>query len=170
MKFDIRPLSQKWFAESTPQNYKSASATLGSGDNGTITINALGVESDAVISVAIASGANENLSVVYSEGEIIVTLGTGASAGVVSNAKNTAILIATAINKLEDFSAVASGTGATAISTATETDVTFTSGQLGTPCAEAYIGFINGSTYYVCTKADNSTKNNGWRSFSLTNY
>lgn len=115
MKFDIRPLSQKWFAESTPQNYKPASATLGSGDNGTITINALGVESDAVISVAIASGA-------------------------------------------------------TAISTATETDVTFTSGQLGTPCAEAYIGFINGSTYYVCTKADNSTKNNGWRSFSLTNY
>lgn len=102
MKFDIRPLSQKWFAESTPQNYKSASAT--------------------------------------------------------------------AINKLEDFSAVASGTGATAISTATETDVTFTSGQLGTPCAEAYIGFINGSTYYVCTKADNSTKNNGCRSFSLTNY
>ena len=37
---DIRNLTAKWFADSTPKNYKDASTTIGAGTNGVVTINA----------------------------------------------------------------------------------------------------------------------------------
>lgn len=170
MKFDIRTLNEKWFAESTPQNFKGATAEIGSGTNGKVTISASNVKTTDVVSVVVATDANANLSVAYANGKLTITLGTGATGGIADSAKNTAALIATAIKSVDGFTATASGTGASSITTATSSDVAFTDGQAGTPCAEKYVGFVNGTTYYVCIKADNTIKNDGWRSFSLSSY
>ena len=169
MKFDIRNIDQKWFSDTTPKNYKDASITIGAGDNGVITVTAINdITDDKTIEVVVGSGNNVAMSADYTDGELVVTLGTGA-AGAVADAKNTATLIAAAIDALAGFTATASGTGATAITEAV-TEKAFTTGQLGTPCTEIGVGFVSSGTYYVNTKADYTTYNDGWRTFTLTDY
>lgn len=171
--FNVRPISQKWFSDVTPVNYISGlTTTIGSGDNGTIAIVDNTAEALS-IKVVVAGTANASLSAAFASDVITVTLGTDAGSAA-DDTKNTATLIAAAINGITDatWTATASGTGATAISaaitekalTAYETD--------GTPCPETGICLYNSATgtYYVCIGANNTTKNNNWRSFTLTNY
>ena len=169
---NIRPISKKWFTESTPTNYHVTSAEIGSGDNGTITIYADNlVSTDTVIEINLASEVSADMEAVYSSGKITITLGTG-SGGLADDTKNTAILIASAISEIEGFTATFSGTGATAISTETITNVEFTDGTYGTPCGVIGTCLYNSATgtYYVNTLANNTNKNTGWRSFTLITY
>lgn len=173
MDIEIRDIHQKYFDESTPQNFKGATAEIGSGTNGKVTITAPDVSTDVVVNIGIAEAKSTALSVEFALGAMInITLATTADDVVTADdTKNTATLIAKAINALNcGYTAVASGTGATAISTATEDPVVFTDGQYGTPCSQIGLGFVSSATYYVNTKADNTKYNNGWRTFSLANY
>jgi len=171
--FKVRPIDQKWFAAATPVNYVSGlTTTIGSGDNGTITI----VDNTAEalnIKVVIAGTANASLSAAFASGTITVTLGTDAVSAADAT-KNTATLISAAINGINNATwiATASGTGATAISAAITEKALTAYDTAGTPCPEAGICLYNSATgtYYVCICANNTTKNNNWRSFTLTNY
>jgi len=166
---DIRNLTKKWFSDATPKNYKDASTTIGSDDNGVITVTAIDdIFNDKTIEVVVGSGNDIAMSANFSDDSLVVTLGTG-SAGAVDATKNTAILIAAAIDELNGFTATASGTGATAISSAV-TEKAFTAGQLGTPCMIGGVALLSSGTYYVCIAPDNTTKNANWRSFTLTSY
>ena len=94
------------------------SGTIGSGTDGVVSVvdatkTALSIE------VAVAEGANAALAAAYNDGTITVTLGTNAES-TVDNAKNTATLVAGAINAIaaKTWTATASGTGATVFTTA----------------------------------------------------
>ena len=173
MDFIVRPLSQKWFAEATPVNYLTGlTTTIGSGDNGVITIvdntaSALSIEA------VVAGTANAALSVAFASATITITLGTDAESAADAT-KNTATLITAAINAVEDktWTATASGTGATAISAAITKKALAAYTIDGTPCAESGVCLYDSatSTYYVCIEANNTTKNDNWRTFSLTDY
>jgi len=109
-----------------------ASTTIGSGDNGTVTVTAdiaWEAGNDYTIEVVVDAGANAGMTAELTGNDILITLGTGASAGVVDNAKNTATLIETAINAIvgKGFTADASGTGASSI-TGAVTKKNFTGG------------------------------------------
>jgi hypothetical protein len=166
---DIRPLASKWFSEATPQNYKTAKATLGSGDNGTITIIASTRTTDDVVSIVVPNATSQNLSAAYADGKITVSLATDGSQAADAT-KNTAKLIAEAIDDLDKFTASASGTGETAISAATSEDVAFEDGQWGTPCQESGVCLTSNGRYYVNTVADNTVYNANWKMFTLTSY
>ena len=169
MDFKIRDLADKWFSEATPTNYKLASATLGTGTNGTITVTSVPAADTTTIAIVVAEAKSTALSAALAGGKITITLGTTADDVVTADdTKNTAKLIAAEISKISGYSAVASGTGATAISAATATDVEFTAGGYGTPCPEAGLGLVNSGTYYVCTTADNTRYNDNWKTFTLS--
>lgn len=166
---DIRNLTKKWFSDATPKNYKNASTTIGSGDNGVITVQAINdITTVKSIEAVVAGGASQNMSVAFSNNTLTITLGTDGSS-VADATKNTAELISEAIDALPDFSATYSGTGVTAIGAAI-TKKSFTAGQLGTPCMISGIALESNGTYYVCVASDNTTKNANWRSFSLSTY
>jgi len=92
----------------------AASATLGSGTNGTVTVTAEneGTEgNDFTIEAVLGSGNNVAMSAAIVGDAITVTLGTD-GAGAADSAKNTALLVAAAIDALVGVSAEASGSGA----------------------------------------------------------
>lgn len=166
---DIRNLRTKWFGAETPVNYKDASTTIGAGADGVITVTAINdISDDKTIEVVVATGNDKAMTAVYTSGALVITLGTGA-AGAVDDTKNTAALIATAIDALDEFTASASGERTTAITEAV-TEKAFTAGQLGTPCMIGGVALESVGTYYVCIAPDNTTKNTNWRSFTLTAY
>lgn len=95
----------------------AASAVIGSGDNGTVTVTvaAAGRAGNTyTIQLVTAGNISANMSVALNGSQLVVTLGTDA-AGALDPAKNTATLVAAAIDALAPFTAVASGTGATAL-------------------------------------------------------
>lgn len=104
----------------------SASAMIGSGDNGvvTVTVVAAGTEgNDFTIEVVNPGTPNAPLAAAETlPGEITVSLATD-GAGAVHATNNSAALVATAINSAlsATYSAVASGTGATQIPVTAET-------------------------------------------------
>jgi hypothetical protein len=103
----------------------AASVTLGSGDDGTLTITRkeAGV-SDYFVSVAVSLGTDSPMSVQWTGDSIGITLGTDGT-GAPDNAKNTVALIADAINNDGQlgalFTAVASGQGTGALDADDET-------------------------------------------------
>jgi uncharacterized phiE125 gp8 family phage protein len=112
-----------------PQDAVAATSAIGSGSNGTVTLTAAtaGVAGNALtIEVEIAAGNNDPLAVAQAGDDITVTLGTDAM-GAADPAKNTAALVAAALGGLTSVTAAASGTGATALSSA-EGPHTFTGG------------------------------------------
>jgi hypothetical protein len=128
----------------------AAIVSIGSGADGTVSLvaDAPGVGGNA-FTVEVASGVpthNVNLSAVYTDKALLVTLGTDNS-GVLDVTKNTATLIAGAINTAAGgLTATASGTGATALST----------GDVGGPTnltrgAESITtaGAVNAAGYFV---------------------
>jgi len=166
---DIRNLTKKWFSNATPKNYKDASTTIGTGDNGVITVTAIDdITTDKTIAAVVGSGNDIAMSADYTDGALVITLGTD-GAGAADATKNTAILIAEAIDDLDEFTSTHSGTGVTAISSAV-TEKSFTAGQLGTPCMVGGVALESSGTYYVCIAPDATTKNANWRSFTLTAY
>jgi len=108
-------------------NIQTATATIGSGTNGTVTLSVDGeAGNDYTVTVEAGDGNNLPLSVAESGGDIVVTLGTGA-AGALDAAKNTATLVAAACDAITNVTATASGTGATALTTE-EGPTSFTGG------------------------------------------
>lgn len=165
-------IRMKYFAESVPQNAKSASATIGSGADGTVTVTVdeVGTEgNNYTIEVVAGSGTDINMSAVLDGTDIVVTLGTDAT-GALDATKNTATLVADAIDALDGVSAIASGTGATALSSA-EAKKNFTGGQYGTIAPSAGYVYIDGdnNTVYISI-ASNSKKGANWRKFTLTDF
>jgi hypothetical protein len=72
-------LLKKYFAETTPQNAKKASAVIGSGENGTVTVNydIVGTSgNEYTLEVAEGVGVNTAMSAVLTGKDILVTLGT----------------------------------------------------------------------------------------------
>ncbi len=98
----------------------NATATIGSGPDGTITITAdeanAGDCGNALTVEVIVPTGTSGLSVTFAGGALIINLAV--IAGVPDGPANTATLIAAAIDALSGFSAVASGTGATSLSAA----------------------------------------------------
>ncbi len=89
-----------------------ATATIGSGESGTITItvDAAGVDGNTyTVEVKIAETATTPASATLTEKALVVTLGTGDEAGVPDNTQNTAVIIAEAIDQITGLTAVASG-------------------------------------------------------------
>jgi hypothetical protein len=106
-----------------------ASGVIGSGANGTVTASSVndGIGgNEYTIQALLGVGANVTMSVLLTGLNLVVTLGTN-GAGTIDMAKNTAALIATAIDALPEFTAVASGTGADSLNGTTVID--FTGGE-----------------------------------------
>jgi hypothetical protein len=104
----------------------SATAVIGSGANGviTITVDSEGTEgNDYTVEVKLAATISAAMSAVLVGTTITVTLGTD-GAGVADPTKNTALLITAAINLLTGLSATVSGTGVTVIPVTAETEFT----------------------------------------------
>lgn len=96
----------------------AASAQIGAGANGMVTVtnDATGQAGNSkTIVVVVAAGANASLSAAIVGNDITVTLGTTGVAGTPDATKNTATLVAAAIDALAGVSATASGNGSTAI-------------------------------------------------------
>jgi hypothetical protein len=162
-------LKAPWFS-GTPANAKSASIEIGDGTNGkvTVTCDKKGTEGNAYsLEVVVAEGNGKALAAALSGAKITVTLGTDAG-GDADVTKNTAKLIATAISKIDGFTAVHSGTGVTAITDAVEED-DFVGGQYGTPCIEPYTVIKGSEYYYICVQGGDSVSTK-WMRFTTDDY
>lgn len=100
----------------------NATATIGSGANGEVTITADNdltgkTGNNATVEVTVPSSGTSGLSVSVT-GDTAITVQLAVNSGVLDPAQNTATLVASAIDSLSDFSAVASGTGADSLSSA----------------------------------------------------
>ena len=158
---------KKWFAGATPVNAVKASQTIGSGDNGVVTVvyDFVGDEgNDYTIEVVEGSEADVDLSAVLTDTAIVVTLGTDGESAL-DDTKNTATLVAGVIDALTNLTATASGTGETALGAA-EAEQSFTGGKYATQSADAGFIIIGGVWYITegCDKWDES----GWKSATPT--
>lgn len=98
----------------------SATGTIGAGANGvvTTTVTEKGTPGNSYrIRTVLGVGLDQALAAALNGTDITVTLGTD-GAGAADATKNTATLIAAAVDALDGVTAVASGSGVTAISTA----------------------------------------------------
>ncbi len=164
-------IQKKWFSEEIPANAKKATAEIGTGTNGTVTVeyDFVGTEGNSYkIAVVVAEDANESLSADLSNSKITVTLGTGDVAGTVDDTKNTATLIAAKISAIQGFTATASGEGTSSISTATVKDVDFTGGIYCTPFYGEDAWLYIGTTYYYCSKPCDVYATDAWKSVAFT--
>jgi len=143
-----------------PTNAKAAAQTIGAGQNGEVTVTAAvkgaaGNDLDIIVSDA---GADDcAMTADIAAGVITVTLGKTAAA--LDPTKNTANLVAAAINLLTEVTAVASGTGGDSL-VAAEATKDFVGGQDGTPGYEGEI-VMDASRIYLCT-ADNTINDANW--------
>ena len=152
-----------------PTNAKAAAQTIGDGPDGKVTVTAAvkgaaGNDLAIIVSDAGADGCEMTASI--AAGVITVTLGkTGAILG---PTKNTATLVAAAIDLLAEVTAVASGTGIGPL-VAAEAKKDFTGGQDGTVGYEGEI-VMDASRIYLCT-ADNTINDANWiRSDALSTF
>ena len=147
----MKKITQKWFSGDHPVNADYASVSIGAGDNGVVTVTAttLGTEENSyTIEVVEGVGSDVDLSATFEDGAIIVTLGTDV-AEALDDTKNTATLIANAIEDLDGVSAEASGTGATPFQAAVA-EKSFTGGSYATVTHEpAYIILEDGGTFTI---------------------
>jgi hypothetical protein len=160
-------LQTKWFAEATPTNTNSATAEIGAGENGvvTVTVDDYGTEgNDYTIEVVVGDGNSVDLSAELTGTAIVVTLATDGS-GDPDDTKNTATLVTAAIEALTGVSAEASGTGATALTTA-EAEQSFAGGTYGTEATVPYT-MLYVSPYYYVNIAPNTRDTSNWRRFQL---
>lgn len=96
---------------------RAATATIGSGANGVVTATATTAGAAAntnTIRAVAGVGNNVALSAAVSNGVITVTLGTDGG-GVLDDTKNTATLVAAAVDGVTGYDATASGSGATVV-------------------------------------------------------
>jgi hypothetical protein len=121
-----------------PAPWIDATAAIGAGVDGTVNITAVEAlagfaGNSATVEVVDPAPTNGPLTVVESPAGII-TVTLAVAGGVLDTAANTALLVAAAIDALDDFSALHSGTGATSL-TLDEGPTSFTGGLDN---AEAY--------------------------------
>lgn len=113
-------ITVKWFADDHPINAAKASATIGAGENGVVTITAdnYGTEgNDYTIQVVVPDAISADLDATLTGNDIVVSLATDVSKAA-DDTKNTAALIATEIAKIDGITATKSGNGSTPISAA----------------------------------------------------
>jgi hypothetical protein len=161
---------KKWFAESVPTNAHKATATLGEGENGVITItyNTLGTEgNDLELAVVVADGNSKPLAAAFANGVLTITLATDDN-GAADVTKNTAALIATKVSTVSGFTATKSGTGETAISTATTENIAFTGGSYCTPSPIGGVWLYENNTYYYCSKPCGKLDTDAWQTVVFT--
>ena len=143
-----------------PTNAKAASQTIGAGQDGKVTVTAAvkGAAGNALDIIVSDAGADDcEMTASIAAGVITVTLGkTGAN---LAPTKNTASLVAAAIDLLAEVTAVASGTGNDSL-VAAEAKKDFTGGQDGTVGYEGEI-VMDASRIYLCT-ADNTINDANW--------
>lgn len=106
---------KSWFGKPIPNNCIGSSVVFGSLPNGRITVTSTGVIGDEsnnrfTLQVVAGSGLSKAMTAAFTNNVITITLGTD-GAGALDNAKNTATLIVTEINKLDGFNSAFSGDG-----------------------------------------------------------
>lgn len=108
---------------------QTASATIGSGTNGAVTLTATAGNPGNLltVTVAVAVGNSQALAAAKTGNAITITLGTD-SGGLADATKNTATLIAAAAGGVSGITAVASGNGTGTILVASG-PTTFTGGR-----------------------------------------
>lgn len=164
-------ITKIWFDGTAPVNAKKASTTIGSGGDGVITItcDTAGTEGNSyTIEAIVATGNDKAMAVALVGTAITVTLGTGV-AGAVDATKNTATLIATAINALTNISAVASGTGATAIGSAVAKK-SLAGGQFAVECPIPDVILKDATYYYTNPLPVEKRDLAGWKRFQLADF
>jgi len=164
-------IQQSWFGSTAPQNAKSATGTIGSGVDGTVTItvNAVGTEgNNYTIEVVEGSGTDIAMDAVLTGTNIVVTLGTD-GVGALDATKNTATIVAGAIDSLSGVSATASGTGATALSSA-EVQKNLVGGQYATTAPIPYTMLQDETYYYVNIKPAHEKSTDAWKRFTLADF
>lgn len=95
----------------------NAIATIGSGEHGAVnlTADATGAAGNSyTVEVKLASGNDAPLSVAFADGDLVVTLGTDGT-GNNDPVKNTALLVASAIEANTDITAVKTGNGTSSL-------------------------------------------------------
>lgn len=170
MGFNTKGLTifhKPWFS-GDPQNAKKASKSIGGGDDGTVTITSdlVGTEGNSysiTISTTGASGCDMSASISGKD----ITLVLGKTSTNLEATKNTAKLIAAAIDTLDGVSAVASGTGADSI-IAGATKANFTGGQYATPCNASSAVIVVSDTIYFTDKPCTKYTEDAWYSISPT--
>lgn len=166
----MKKITHKWFGTDFPTNAEYASVQIGAGANGVITVTAdtLGTEENAyTIQVVEGTGVSANMSATISSGAIIVTLGTDALEAL-DDTKNTAVLIAAAIDALSGVSAESSGTGATPI-TAAIAKKSFTGGSYATVTHEpAYMVDADTNTIYMTEEPVGRFDTDKWKSGTIS--
>ena len=143
-----------------PTNAKAAAQTIGAGQDGEVTVTAAvkgAAGNDLAIIVSDAGADDCEMTASIAAGVITVTLGKTAAA--LEPTKNTATLVAAAIDLLAEVTAVASGTGNDPL-VAAEAKKDFTGGQDGTVGYEGEI-VMDASRIYLCT-ADNTINDANW--------
>ncbi len=143
-----------------PTNAKAAAQTIGYGLNSKVTVTAAvkgAAGNDLAIIVSDAGADDCAMTASIAAGVITVTLGK--TGKILDPTKNTASLVAAAIDSLTEVTAVASGTGGGSL-IAAEASQDFVGGQDGT---EGYEGEIvmDASRIYLCT-ADNTINDANW--------
>lgn len=156
-----------WFV-GTPVNAVKGSINIGSGENGIVTIysDLVGTEGNSYTITVSDAGANDcDMSASISGTDITVVLGKTVAA--LEPTKNTAILIAAAIDALAGVNAVHSGTGADSIGAAVA-KTNFTGGKYATPCnASGALIVLEGTIYYTDKPCDKWTQD-AWYSCVAT--
>jgi hypothetical protein len=102
--------------KSTMDTAQSATASVGAGGNGVVTVTAAAgaVPNTYSLVVVNGTGVDSALAAAFVSPTLTVTLGTDAEEAP-DDTKNTATLVAGVIDALANFTAVASGTGATVV-------------------------------------------------------
>ncbi|MCK9320321.1 hypothetical protein, partial [Methanoculleus sp.] len=108
-------IRQNWFGGGIPNNCKGSSVVFGSLPDGQITVTStevIGLESNGKFTLQVVAGvgADKAMTAAFANNVVTITLGTAAN-GTLDNAKNTATLIVTEINKIDGFEAEFSGDG-----------------------------------------------------------
>lgn len=160
---------KQWFA-GTPKNANKASLKLAEGvadKEITVEYNFVGTEGNNYsVEVVEGSGNNVDMSAVLTDTKITVTLGTD-GVGALDNTKNTATLIASEISNIDNFTATADGTGATAYGAAIA-ETNLTGGLYATPCKASKAIIILGGTWYIAEKPVDKWTVDGWKSANPT--
>ena len=165
----MKKITHKWFGTDFPTNAEYASVQIGAGVDGVITVTAdtLGTEENAYsLEVVEGSGLNVAMSATITDGAIVVVLGTDAL-GALDNTKNTAVLIAAAIDALSGVSAESSGTGATAFE-ALIAKKAFTGGSYATVTHEpAYMIDANTNAIYMAEESVGRFDTDKWKTGTI---
>lgn len=157
----------------------AATATIGTGADGEVDIEVATAGPDGNLwDVVIVNGSGENVSLsasisyAFARPRLVITLGTD-GAGDPDDTKNTATLVAAAIDALDEFSATATGTGADPVAAAGV--AAFSGGGANTANtttvaqALAYLGGIAFQPHFTVALAGGATESAIIKPISATN-